>query len=97
MRRHEKNAINGNKITILRFHTNATSPFRGFGHRRFDQCKKLNHCSETRNPEILKSGFGTFGGLRCSEIALLAIESQDFRLLRDPCFRLVSYRIADFF
>jgi hypothetical protein len=28
----KKNAINENKITIIRFHTNAMSPFRGFGH-----------------------------------------------------------------
>jgi hypothetical protein len=96
-RRHERNAINGNKITIIRFHTNVMSPFRGFDHRRFDQRKNFNHCSETRNPKILKSGFETFGSLRRSEIALLATKIQDFRWLRDPCFQLVSCRIAYFF
>jgi hypothetical protein len=30
MRRHKKNAINDNKITIIRFYINAMSPFRVF-------------------------------------------------------------------
>ena len=46
---------------------------------------------------VPKSGFWTFGGLRRSKIALLTIESQEFWWLRDPCFRPVSCRIADFF
>jgi hypothetical protein len=97
MRRHEKNAINGNKITILKFHTNSMSPFRGFDHRRFDQRKKFNHCSKTRNLEIPKSSFKTFGGLRHSKISFQIAESQYFWWLRDPYFWPVSCRIADFF
>jgi hypothetical protein len=68
------------------------SASRGFGrHKDFD------HCSVSRNPKSRNRGFGTFGGLRRSEIALLATEIQDFRWLRYPCFRPVSHRNRRFF
>jgi hypothetical protein len=92
MRKHEKNAINDNKIAIIGFYINATSPFRGFDSRGFGRHRDFDHCSVSPKPESRNRVFRTFNGLRRSEIALLATESQDFRQLRYPCFRPVSCR-----
>jgi hypothetical protein len=51
-RRHEKNAINGNKIAIIRFYINATSPFRVFGSRGFGRHRDFDHCFVSLKPEI---------------------------------------------
>jgi hypothetical protein len=96
-RRHKKNAINDNKIVIIRFYINATSPFQVFGSRGFDRHRDFDYCSVSPKLESRNRGFGTFGGLWHSEIALLAAEIQDFWWLRYPCFRPVSHRNRRFF
>jgi hypothetical protein len=97
MRKHEKNAINDNKIAIIGFYINATSPFRGFDSRGFGRHRDFDHCSVSPKPESQIGVSRTFGGLWRSEITLLASESQDFRWLRYPCFRPVSHRNRRFF
>jgi hypothetical protein len=50
------------------------SPFWGFGSRGFGRHKDFDHCSVSLKPESQNRGFKTFGGLRHSEITLLAVE-----------------------
>ena len=96
-RRHEKNAINDNKIALIGFYINAMSSFQGFDSRGFGRHRDFDHCSVSLKPESRSRGFRTFSGLQCSEISLLAAEIQDFRWLRYPCFRPVSHRNRRFF
>jgi hypothetical protein len=97
MRKNEKNAINDNKIVVIGFYINATSPFRGFSSWGFGQHRDFDHCSVSSKPKSRNRGFRNFGGLWRSEIALLAVEFQDFRQLRYPCFRPISCRNSRFF
>jgi len=50
-RRYKKNEINDNKITIIRFYINATSPFQVFGSRGFGRHKILTIAPFPRNPK----------------------------------------------
>jgi hypothetical protein len=56
-RNHENNAINNNKITIIGFYINATSPFQGFDSRGFGRHRDLDHCSVSPKLEIGVLGF----------------------------------------